>query len=77
MTVRCEIRRIPNMGTGEVLVVAHKGEEHVLATPCDEEGDDLLDVYDPETGTTHAEDHDGNTVVPYGYKLAETTYKGR
>lgn len=77
MTVRCETRKIPNMGTGEVLIVAHEGEEHVLTTPCDEEGDDLTIDYDPETGAVFAVDDDGDAVTPYGYKLAETTYKGR
>jgi len=77
MTIRLEIRKTHNYGQCEVMVVEREGKEHVLETPCDENGDDLDLIWDAKTRTTHVEDNDGDTVIPYGYKLAETTYKGR
>lgn len=56
-----------------VLTVMHDGEEYELDSFCDEDGDD---VYLLEDGTY--ENHFGDEVdEPYGFKLVETTYKGR
>ncbi len=72
MAIKVEIRDFPG-GRFEVMTVEHGGETFLLEDPCDEDGDDAehVDAEDLD------EDGKGAVEPSWGFKLVETSYKGR